>query len=128
MSSSFAKLSTPKLKELLIDRGRSFVGKRSELLARLDRPVSYEPVQLIFFHIGRSRCGIYFVQNIKQQIEDTLKKHNIRSKRFIYNETRVYFDVYSLVEIVNGLFPEYDSTTWNDYEDDFVNPKLILSE
>src|SRR4029078_133124 len=117
----------------LLDRGRSSIGKRSELINRLETPVSYEPVNLIFFPTWASlfctnQCGIYFVWSLRHQIENVLKKHNIRNKVFVHTQTRLFFETDSPVARVNELFPEYDSVTWNNYNNDFVDPELILKE
>lgn len=133
MNSSFSQLSTPKLKKLLLDRGRSSIGKRSELINRLETPVSYEPVNLIFFPtgaslFGKNQCGIYFVWSLRHQIENVLKEYNIRNKVFVHTQTRFFFETDSPVARVSKLFPEYDSVTWNNYNNDFVDPELILKE
>lgn len=133
MVSSFSELSTPKLKKLLLDQGRSPRGKRSELIARLNTPISYEPVQMIFFVTGASlfgqnQSGIYFLPSLKQEIGAILAKNNVRHKAFLSCSSRLFFDTALPVEEINKLFPGYTSTTWIDYDNDFVDPDLILRE
>lgn len=127
---AMSELSTPAIKKLLISRGQSPIGKRSELLVRLSIDPVREKVQMILFTtgasiFGRNQCGIYFHPSLKEEIRTTLDNNRVKNK--LFNRLgNLYFETEFPIQTINDLFPSHSKSLWTNYHRDFVSPDMIL--